>query len=245
MPNTLRVITYNIHKGLSPLGRQLVIGRLREALRHSGADVVFLQEVQGFHQRHALRWPRYPQGQHHFLAAGHWQAVYGKNAVYRHGHHGNALLSRWPILAHHNHDISAFRFEQRGLLHVILQWHQRPIHALCVHLCLFNQGRQRQLGQLCDYVATHVPADAPLIIAGDFNDWQHRAHDLLARPLTLVDSFVACHGKVARSFPARWPVLPLDRVYVRGWRVKQAQVLSQMPWAELSDHAPLWVELQH
>lgn len=243
MSHTLRVMTYNIHKGLSPLNRHLIIERLREQLRQSGADVIFLQEVQGFHRRHIRRWPSYPQNQHHFLAAGHWHAVYGKNAIYRDGHHGNALLTRWPVVSHSNHDISAFRFEQRGLLHVVLRWHQQTIHALCVHLCLLSHGRQRQLADLCDYVRRYIPAQAPLIIAGDFNDWQQQAMSLLAQPLALVDSFIACHGRVARSFPARWPMLPLDRVYVRGWQVKQARVLHTLPWSELSDHAPLWVEL--
>jgi endonuclease/exonuclease/phosphatase family metal-dependent hydrolase len=81
--------------------------------------MVFLQEVQGLHERprRAPRdWPEQPQ--HEFLAEGVWpHTAYGGNAIYDHGHHGNAILSRFPILASHNQDISEHRFERRGLLH--------------------------------------------------------------------------------------------------------------------------------
>ena len=93
----LTVATFNIHKGFSHLTRRMVIHELRERLHHMAADVLFLQEVQGSHERHAVRyndWPGKPQ--HEFIADQVWREVaYGKNAIYRHGHHGNALLSRF------------------------------------------------------------------------------------------------------------------------------------------------------
>ena len=92
------VATYNIHKGFSHLTRRMVIHELKEKLHGLSADMLFLQEVQGVHDRHAGRyhdWPGKPQ--HEFIADTMWHEVaYGSNAVYRHGHHGNALLSRYP-----------------------------------------------------------------------------------------------------------------------------------------------------
>lgn len=38
---------------------------------------------------------------------------------------------------------------------------------------------------------------------------------------------------------SRFPVLPLDRIYLRNLRVVQARVLSGLPWSLLSDHLPL------
>ena len=117
--SSLRICTYNIHKGFSQFNRRLAIHDLRDRLRLLGADVVFLQEVQGMHLRHARRhvdWPEQPQ--HEFLARDVWQqTAYGGNAIYDHGHHGNAILSRHPILSQANQDVSDHRFESRGLLH--------------------------------------------------------------------------------------------------------------------------------
>src|SRR4051794_33476770 len=66
----LRVATYNIHKGVSPLGGQLRIHALKQAIGMLEADVLFLQEVQGRHDLHAARysasWPQ--QTQYDFLA---------------------------------------------------------------------------------------------------------------------------------------------------------------------------------
>jgi hypothetical protein len=60
--------------------------------------------------------------QHEFIADSVWHEVaYGKNAVSHHGHHGNAVLSRYPIIAHENLDISAHAFESRGLLHCTIR----------------------------------------------------------------------------------------------------------------------------
>jgi endonuclease/exonuclease/phosphatase family metal-dependent hydrolase len=116
---SLQVVTYNIHKGLSLFNRRLVIHELRERLRTLGSDIVFLQEVQGNCDRKAAQhgdWPAEPQ--YEFLADTVWgDFAYGRNAVYDHGHHGNAILSRFPIQRWDNQDVSAHRFEKRGLLH--------------------------------------------------------------------------------------------------------------------------------
>ncbi|MFM2408796.1 MAG: hypothetical protein RL358_1538, partial [Pseudomonadota bacterium] len=100
----LHIATYNIHKGFSLLNRRVVLPALREQLRGLNADVIFLQEVQGAHDSHALRHANYPDGaQHEFLADDVWaHHAYGMNAVYQAGHHGNAILSRYPIVKIHN-----------------------------------------------------------------------------------------------------------------------------------------------
>ncbi len=116
---TLTIATYNIHKGFSQFNRRVVLHDLRERLRELDADIVFLQEVQGEHLRHPQRHSDYPAvPQHEFLADEFWEHhAYGMNAVYEEGHHGNAILSRFPIVLSSNKDVSAHRFESRGLLH--------------------------------------------------------------------------------------------------------------------------------
>jgi endonuclease/exonuclease/phosphatase family metal-dependent hydrolase len=230
--------------GFDLLNRRFVLHDIREAVRAVGADLVFLQEVMGENamhkQRHAT-WPDAPQ--YEFLADSIWtHAAYGRNAVYPHGHHGNALLSKHIIRTHVNRDVSIHGHEERGLLHCELDVDGATLHAICVHLGLRESHRREQLRLLCEVVTNEVPADAPLIVAGDFNDWRARGHPLLAA-CGLQEVFQATTGRLARTFPARWPMLPVDRIYVRNLRFRMPGVLSMRPWSHLSDHAPLTVEV--
>ncbi|MHB1676607.1 MAG: endonuclease/exonuclease/phosphatase family protein [Sulfuriferula sp.] len=243
MNTSLRVASYNIHKGFSHFNRRMVIHDLRARLRALNSDIVFLQEVQGSHLGHAQRWQYWPSApQYEFLADQVWaNYAYGKNAVYDQGHHGNAVLSRYPIAHWENLDISDHAFESRGLLHVVIDVPglASQLHVFCVHLALFERSRKRQLELVCRRVREQVPDEAPLIIAGDFNDWRGRTGRDFAATLGLIEVYETVHGQVARSFPASLPILSLDRIYVRGWRVRQAEVVGRLDGWHRSDHAAL------
>lgn len=248
---TLHVATYNIHKGFSQFNRHMMVHELRERLRKLGPDIVFLQEVQGLHLEHAENHDNWPDGaQHDFLAEDVWQAsAYGRNVVYDHGHHGNAILSRFPINHAHNQDVTHLRFERRGLLHCAVQvpGASQAVHCVCVHLSLFGRSRRRQMDSLASYLEQIAEPGAPLIIAGDFNDWRNRADDLLAQRLGMVEIFggvAGIGGRPVRSFPAGLPLFRLDRIYVRGFHVERAEVHFGAPWSKLSDHAALSAHLQ-
>lgn len=248
MNPVINVASYNIHKGLSFFNRRMVVHEVRERLTHLNADIVFLQEVQGEHAGRAGRfvgWPAMPQ--HEFLAGELWtEFAYGKNAVYDHGHHGNAILSRYPIRRWENVDISAHAFESRGLLHCELEVPglAEPLHAICLHLALNEAGRRKQLNRVSEHIRALVPAGAPLIMAGDFNDWRQRAPRYLADELNLREVFEAKHGRPALSFPAALPLFALDRIYARGFAVESASVLHGSRWRRLSDHAALSAQLR-
>jgi len=244
----LRIASYNIHKGLSFFNRRLVLHDLRERLLSLNADILFLQEVQGYHARRAGRFEQWPrESQHSFLAGDIWREVaYGMNSVSDHGHHGNAILSRYPINKWENVDISTHPFESRGLLHseIDVPGLPQPLHAICLHLALHESGRRKQIRQLSERIRRMVPDAAPLIIAGDFNDWRQRTGDYLATELGLDEVFEVAHGQPARSFPAALPIFTLDRIYVRGFTVASAHVLSGLHWRKLSDHAALTAQLR-
>jgi endonuclease/exonuclease/phosphatase family metal-dependent hydrolase len=244
---SFRVLTVNTHKGFDTFNRRFILHELREAVRAVKADVVFLQEVLGEHARHAAEvsgWPDAPQ--YEYLADALWSDMaYGRNAVYPHGHHGNALLSRFPIRFHVNHDASQPGDEGRGLLHCVLEAPGgQPVHAMCVHLGLRESHRRQQLAQLCALVKDEVPPDAPLVVAGDFNDWRLTGHQLLTDCVDLREVFVEAMGRPARTFPARWPVLRLDRIYARNAHAHGPLALPRRPWSHLSDHAPLAAEIE-
>jgi endonuclease/exonuclease/phosphatase family metal-dependent hydrolase len=243
---TLKIATYNIHKGFSQFNRRLVLHELRERLRELDADIVFLQEVQGEHERHGLKHAGYPAGpQHEFLADEFWaHHVYGMNAVYEKGHHGNAILSRFPILQSRNKDVSAHRFEQRGLLHSEVEMDGVRVHCICAHFGLFAKGRREQMNSLIEHVLAEVPPDAPLVIAGDFNDWRNQLSRALAKELGVQDVFNLHSGKPARSYPSGMPLFRLDRIYVRGFSVQCCDVHIGGKWRRLSDHAALSAQLE-
>ncbi|UUQ64437.1 endonuclease/exonuclease/phosphatase family protein [Pseudomonas fuscovaginae UPB0736] len=240
----LTVLTVNMHKGFTLFNRRFILPQLREAVRSTGADLVFLQEVHGSHRLHQQRYPNWPSApQYEYLADSMWpQFAYGRNAVYPHGDHGNALLSKFPILAYGNRDVSIQGNEQRGLLHCTLDVPgHAQVFAICVHLGLREAQRQKQIGLLLDYLES-LPPDAPVIIAGDFNDWR-RCADRRLSARSLIEAFAHLQGAPARSFPARLPWLRLDRVYLRNASPLGAKVLCARPWSHLSDHASLVVEL--
>jgi endonuclease/exonuclease/phosphatase family metal-dependent hydrolase len=247
-PGTLKVLTLNTHKGFTTLNRRFMLHELRDAVRGVAADLVFIQEVLGSHEQHSMRYPQWPKvPQYEFLADSIWtDFAYGRNAVYPAGHHGNAVLSKYPIVRHCNHDISLGEIERRGLLHTVVRIPLRDIelHGVCVHLSLRESHRRTQLRLLCEMLAREIPVDAPLLVAGDFNDWRMRAHAALRECARLEEAFVQTRGRAVRTFPARWPMLRLDRIYVRGLRAARTMVLSAWPWSDLSDHAALYAEIE-
>jgi endonuclease/exonuclease/phosphatase family metal-dependent hydrolase len=255
----LRIATYNIHKGVSSFGNRPRVHALKQALTAMEADVVFLQEVQGRHDllamRHTANWPA--QSQHEFLKGEDQHSAYGINAVYDHGHHGNALLSNFPIASSRNQDVSDHAYEARGILHCVVQTPKTDVHCYVIHLGLFAGSRKRQTEALISAVADSAPPDAPVIIAGDFNDWGNHLSEVLRTSLGVSEVFdenISKRGfgsylrqlsgrgpkiQPARTFPAAMPFLQLDRIYVRGFAVESAQVLHGKLWARLSDHAPI------
>jgi endonuclease/exonuclease/phosphatase family metal-dependent hydrolase len=164
----LKVLSYNIHKGVCYYTRKTVLDELREGIRANNPDVVFLQEVRG-HSRRATVAPQFE-----FLAEQLWpHFAYGKNAVYTRGHHGNAILSKFPIEFHHNLDISTSRFERRGLLHAKVKIPKfGGLDLFCVHMDLLERGRKQQMEAVVSRVEATVSVKDAMILAGDFNDWR-------------------------------------------------------------------------
>ena len=237
---SLRVATYNIHKGVQGLGprRRLEIHNLGHAVEQFDADLVCLQEVRKMNRGGARRfahWPDQPQAD--FLAPEGYQAVYRTNAVTRQGEHGNALLSRWPVLTHQHEDMSDHRFEQRGLLHSEVQVGSKVVHVIVVHLGLIPASRMRQAQQLGDFIRREVPAEAPLLVAGDFNDWGPQMSRAM-KDLQLL----AFEGAKPLTFPSRLPVVQLDYIYARHLRPVSVQVPRGRIWWRMSDHLPLIAE---
>jgi len=239
--DSLRVATYNIHKGVQGLGpaRRLEIHNLGHAVEQFDADIVCLQEVRGVNRKMQRLFSHWPTGgQANFLAPEGYEAVYRSNVVTRHGEHGNALLSRWPVLEHRHHDVTDHRFERRGLLHATVQVQQRTVHVVVLHLSLIHASRARQVQALGRFLHAHVPETEPLVVAGDFNDWGVQLH----RPMAEF-GLRTFEDLRLPTFPSRLPLLHLDRVYVRGMQLLHAHVPHGLAWRRMSDHLPLIAHL--
>ena len=236
----LRVATYNIHKGVQGVGptRRLEIHNLALAIETLDADIVCLQEVRQGNRKEAsyfTGWPEQPQAE--FLAPEGYEAVYRSNAVTKHGEHGNALLSRWPVIECRHEDMSDHRFEQRGLLHAKLLVAGVTLHAIVVHFGLIPSSRVRQTARLKAYIAREIPLDEPVVVAGDFNDWGTRVRRLLR-----VDSLHAFEGPRTLTYPSRYPVAQLDHIYASGLRPLSLAAPRGRVWSRMSDHLPLIAE---
>ena len=237
-------MTMNVHKGVSPLHRHSTVHELRQKMRHHHPDVLFLQEMQQEHRGRMRRFGHWPLMElTHFFSEDFWgDWHYGKNAEYPNGHHGNAILSRRPLYKGKNYDISAYRFEKRGLLHSVLQFDEGrvPVHCFCVHLALFEKGRERQLQEIIRYI-NHLTIGGPAIVAGDFNDWRNRVSAPM-RSAGFNEVFEVLTGFPAKTFPSIKPMLPMDRIYVRNLKIHSANVLHE--WLTLSDHLGITAELE-
>ncbi len=240
----ISLLTYNIHKGFGVGKVRFLLPEMRDAITDLNPDFVFLQEVQGAHvgkEKRIDAWPK--AAQFEYLAEHLWPYyAYAKNARYQSGHHGNAILSKFPFDTVENINLSSINRASRGILHIQMTIGNPKInlHLLCIHLGLFKAERAQQCFALMKRIRELVPDDEPLLMAGDFNDWREVLSRPLLEELGIQEAFNTLDGGHARSFPAIKPALKVDRIYYRNMCVEDAICLQGKPWRMLSDHVPLF-----
>lgn len=234
-----KILSFNIHKGFHFFLRKYNLEKLKGSLLESGADIVFLQEVLGFHPEKYKNTHKL-ENQFEYLADQTWtHFVYGKNAIYHAGDHGNAILSKYPFSFYLNYDLSTNPFEKRSILHGTVNIEQVKIHLMCVHLNLTEKGRQKQIKEIATYINEKIPYNEPFILAGDFNDWQLKGERLLCELVDIKSAHYSPKGKILRTFPAHLPILSLDRVYYRHLDLTHSMTLKPSSKDVSSDHLPI------
>lgn len=233
----LRALSYNVHKGRAFVSRKKTWKALLELLKASRPDVIFLQEF--LHEKEALKlleeladhlWP------HH---------SFGQNSTWNGDHYGNAILSRYPLKETHNTDISTSSFERRGLLYALVEPEAgTSLHLFCCHLDLTHRGRSLQLKKVKTMVDKLAPKLSPLLLAGDFNDWQEKLHQPIQDGLHVREAFVTLTGELMPSSPSMYPIFSLDRIYYRKLSPLSGECLVTEPWHLRSDHLPMTVEFE-
>ena len=195
----MRLATYNIHACIGADGR-FDPGRIVRVLRQMNADVIALQEV----DNHLLGETELLG----YLAAETAMKVFSGPTLQRDTrHYGNALLTRLPTLALKQVDLSLPQREPRGAIDALLDWNGQHLQVVATHLGLRPGERRQQVRRLLE-LCESSPAVLSVLL-GDLNEWL-----LWGRPLRwLRQHFTA--GPQPRTYPARFPLFALDRIWVR------------------------------
>lgn len=225
----ITVASYNMHKGIGR-DRRRDPARTTRVIGELGADIVALQEAdRRFGNRAGV------------LDLGRLRALTGLSPVpiegrgRAHGWHGNLLLVREEgIEIEDVHQVDLPGFEPRGALMVTLRWHGHPLRVIGAHLGLLRASRLVQ-ARMLDALLQEGD-DIPTLLLGDFNEWR-RARRSSLEPLALSGTG---RDKLVASFPARYPLLPLDRILT----CPAADILEltshESPLARVaSDHLPI------
>ncbi|MFL6274656.1 MAG: endonuclease/exonuclease/phosphatase family protein [Blastocatellia bacterium] len=236
----LRVVTYNVHR-CRGMDRRVRPQRIVEVLGEINADVIALQEVLSIPDG------RSEDDQARFIAEQlKLLHTVGGTRRLRGGIYGNVILSRWPILATHNYDISVRGREQRGCLRADLEVAgSRLMHVFNVHLGTAYLERRHQGRRLIDEaILNHQELAGPRLMLGDFNEWTRGlASRLLASHLVSAD--VRLHLPRSRTYPGVLPLLHLDHIYYEDSLQLEAMTLFRSRLSLLaSDHLPLVADFQ-
>lgn len=237
MSPPLVVVSYNVH-GWIGADRRYAPERCLAVLGEIGPDIAGLQEVTLFGEspeapeRPAEDPLRYTES---LIASRSGMTVVAGPTLERHeASYGNLLLTRHPIAAVRRHDISVDGREPRGALDVEVEVGPRPLRVIVTHLGLRARERRQQARRLAGLLEGY---SGDVVLLGDFNQW------LPGGTLgPLVDRLQA--HPLRRTFPARWPLLPLDRIWVSPRERLLRLATHRSPLARTaSDHLPIWAEL--
>lgn len=227
MPITL--CTYNIHSWKGR-GRKFDPQLTCQVLSEIGADIYALQEFQAAPQEgeDMVSWIGRETGLH---------PIPGPTLLRRKGAYGNVVLTRFPASRIHRLDISVPGREPRGALDVWFGELYPPLRVIATHLGLGPKERRTQMLALLELFK--APSPGISILMGDLNEWY-----LWGRPLSWLRNWFGFIPEPA-TFPARFPVFALDRIWVHPLNALLSIDVHDTPLArKASDHLPLKAVIQ-
>lgn len=235
----LRLLTYNIHKGVGTDGERS-LDRIADVVRHYDPDIVALQEVLWYEPRLDMR----PQPEELAALLGLEHGVVALNVPRRTGIYGNVTLARLPVREHANVDLTIPLKKARSALYTCFDAGGAPLHVYNVHLGLARFERKIQMQTLVDDADAVAPDGAPALIVGDTNDWRDRLHgEVLGR--AGFDPPPGRKGAARGTFPSWYPVGQLDRVFARGAVQLRRVYASRLALARVaSDHLPVVADVE-
>jgi endonuclease/exonuclease/phosphatase family metal-dependent hydrolase len=237
----LRVLTWNIHKGIGGIDRRYRPERVIELLIHHGPDIVLLQEV----DEGAKRSREHRQIDLIGDALGLRHRIYAPTHRLRsQGQYGNAILSRWPLTNINYLDLTIGQKKKRGAICARARVRSgsttRSVVIYNLHLGLAGSERGKQLQRFLEhYPLPRLHRNTPLILGGDFNDLWGSLGKRYLQPKGFERA-----GLLQKTFPAWMPVRPLDAIFVRGdLRIENCAPSKLKVARQASDHLPLIANL--
>jgi endonuclease/exonuclease/phosphatase family metal-dependent hydrolase len=234
----IKVASWNMHKGADCWGRPVNIDHSLQNLLRQEWDICFLQEAPG------AEIARFAKG-------NGLESVYGFTRSASGSDYGNAILAkRGRAHLMDNHNISAHRLESRSALFAKVELPcERVILAVGTHFGLRQRWRLAQALVVAERVAAHAQSQEALVdgvvIGGDFNDRSQEVSRVL-RNHGFLDGTACSLGRRVASYPAQFPLLPLDAIYAKGFETAAFGILGgrQGGWHRYSDHLPIHVNLR-
>lgn len=239
MTEKIKVLSYNIHKGNGFFTRLKVLPQIKNFIQQVDADIVCLQEVRDFLVKEEKL---YGNSQLSYLASSDtlivpYENYYGKNAIYKNGHHGNAILSKYPTLSSQNFDLTVSPLEYRGVLINQMDIRGKEVYVLCTHLNLRKSDRFKQIKILENIINEKIPKGSNLILVGDFNDFDNS----IEKYFKTTHNFTTVEG--AKTYPNVFPILSPDKIFTSNLNIDNIKVFKDFNLLKMSDHLPILTEV--
>jgi endonuclease/exonuclease/phosphatase family metal-dependent hydrolase len=233
----MRLLTYNIHKGIGGRDRRYRLERICHVIEHENPDLILLQEV----TKRAARCGHDDQPSLFCDRFKFSESMFQENVHYRIGGYGNLLLSRWPIVEKHQISLRLRKKKPRGAQIAVVDTPEGKVKVVNLHLGLAEAERAWQIHHLLHHAAFRHTPELPELIVGDFNDWRNR--------LTHGDFAEAGFAQITtppskfRSFPAWFAIGSLDKAFCRqGIGITEARIVTGAHARVASDHLPLVID---
>ena len=199
----MRLMTWNLHIGRDAQWRP-TFPQMIELMRAEQPDFIALQEVDCWARR--TRWGNQP-GQIGQALGMNWE-FHATVPLFPlvGGGFGNAIVTRYPILACHRHRLP-FRREPRGVIETIIEAEGRKIAIFATHFGLNQEERVRQAQRVVEIIAGRPNC----VLMGDLNERPDGPAYQVLMEAGLTDSARALSAE-ANSFPAHLPDRRIDYI---------------------------------
>ena len=233
----MRILSYNIHKGIGSRDRRYRFGRILAVIEAENPDIVCLQEV----DRNVRRSRYHDQPQLLADYFGNLERIYQMNVRLSEGGYGNLVLSRWPLVSHHHISLRHLERKPRGAQLAVIQTPEGPLHLVHWHLGLADGERRWQVAHVLSHHLFRESESLPTLVIGDSNDWRNRLAGVAFEPR----GFQQLTAPISRfrTFPSYLAMGALDKCFVRGgFRIRHVRVVRTRLAKNASDHLPLIVD---
>ena len=232
----MRLLSWNIHKGIGGRDRRYSLARIIDAIEAENPDLICLQEVDRLVRR--SQFDDQPRVLSRYF---HCHSVFQSNVHIGDGTYGNLVLSRWPVRSRHRISLRQGSRKPRGAQLLLIDSPEGVMHLVHTHLGLSERERHGQMARILGHMLFRSADAFPTLIVGDFNDWRNTlaAADLAGSGFRHITSPI----RQFRSFPSWLPIGSLDKAFAKGAiDVRHAHIMKTSLSKVASDHLPLVVD---